>query len=601
MGSVSGDINTAPMVCVDSADLASRPIASKKSGDLAWLEDKAGTPEGQLFFLDRDSVLVVDGVGVLTALGGVGRWLSVKLYGSGTGMSVAELSDLTAIDDLALLEGAQVYVQTLRDAFFLFSGVIAPDGITILAALSGTQTWLRAGFASLSWSEQTTWYVNPDPLVGDDEAVGDVVAPIQTVAELSRRLRALKRGSTYTINCLGTIPSTDTLDMTGRVTVGTGARPILIFAGQRTVVRDGTISAANQSDPVAGATGTQASITDSIGTAWTPGEFVYFADGKACHVLKDLGAGVARVGHIFTAAATPAGFPTRSAAAPATPVDYDVVSMTVWNARAAWSGPIDVTFYNLSLAGIGSRVIAAYGNYQWLLTECIIPTTNAYSQLVGSTYLTYHGCLVGLSTADTSGGNRVAPGTVIGHSLTSFIRASLTSSLTVAVSAITYANCTFHGGAGNTLGYILCGSNTVSEAAILSGWIACYDWVAGFAAIQVQNSSKVSCLSDALLFGSGGAYAVRVKDGSEFVLPAAAAPRLQGATQDIDLDGLSGAAASATAPMPAPIPGAVSALSASEALNGANGAGWTAWAAAAPSFNRRVISHLTGAKIFSVA
>jgi hypothetical protein len=410
----------------------------------------------------------------------------------------------------------------------------------------------------------------------------------------------LKRGATYTVNCLGTLPSTDTLDMTGVATFGPGARPILLFVGQRTVVRSGTISAANQSDPVAGATGTQASITDSIGTAWTPGEFVYFADGKGCHVVKDQGAGVARVGHIFTAAATPAGFPSRSAAAPATPVAYDVVSMTVWNARGTWSGEVDTIFYNLSLAGIGNKVLTALSSYRTRWSECILSTSNGYNQSINSLLLLYFACLVG-DPAVNGGMSILEPGTSVTNSLTSFIRFASIASMAVPASALTFTDCTFQGGTGNTRGHLACGSGSIGGLTRLTDWISFYDWEAGTAAIQVQNASTLFCETSTRLFGSGGAYAVRVKDGGGLVLPAAAAPLLQGATQDIDLDGLSGASNSATAPMPAAIPGAASALSPSSALNGANGAGWTQWAAAAPSFNRKVISHLTGAKIFSVA
>jgi hypothetical protein len=188
MGAVSGDINTGPMACVDDLDLASRPVASKKSGDLAWLASKAGTPEGQLFFLDRDSVLVVDGVGVLTALGGVGRWLSVKFYGTNATLSVATISDLAAIDDLALLDGTQVYVQSLRDVFFLRTEVVAPDGITIVAALSTLKTWFRGNTVSFSWDSTSDWYVDADPLVGDDENDGGTPGtPLATLEELMRR------------------------------------------------------------------------------------------------------------------------------------------------------------------------------------------------------------------------------------------------------------------------------------------------------------------------------------------------------------------------------------------------------------------------------
>lgn len=72
MGAVSGDVNTPSFVAADAADLASRPIASLRNGDRAYVTSKASSAEGALFFLDRASVLPIDGVGVLAAQGGVG-------------------------------------------------------------------------------------------------------------------------------------------------------------------------------------------------------------------------------------------------------------------------------------------------------------------------------------------------------------------------------------------------------------------------------------------------------------------------------------------------------------------------------------------------
>lgn len=84
MGAISGDVNTQSTYCTDAADLESRPVTSMESGDRAWVEAKVGSPEGPLFFLDKSSTLPIDGVGVLSALGGVGRWLSeVVFIGSG--------------------------------------------------------------------------------------------------------------------------------------------------------------------------------------------------------------------------------------------------------------------------------------------------------------------------------------------------------------------------------------------------------------------------------------------------------------------------------------------------------------------------------------
>lgn len=76
MGAVSGDINTLSTFCVDPADLSSRPVASMKSGDRAYVRSLEAAATGARFFLDQNSVEVVNNVTVINALGGVGRWLS---------------------------------------------------------------------------------------------------------------------------------------------------------------------------------------------------------------------------------------------------------------------------------------------------------------------------------------------------------------------------------------------------------------------------------------------------------------------------------------------------------------------------------------------
>lgn len=96
MGAVSGDINSLSTFCIDAADLGSRPINAMQSGDRAFVQDRVGSKEGPLFFLDRSSELPVDGVGVLEPLGGVGRWLSEALFDSsgGGGGGVSQAAEL---------------------------------------------------------------------------------------------------------------------------------------------------------------------------------------------------------------------------------------------------------------------------------------------------------------------------------------------------------------------------------------------------------------------------------------------------------------------------------------------------------------------------
>lgn len=89
MAAISAQLSPVPLSCVDPVDLASKPIGSLLSGDLAYVASKAGSTEGPLFMLDRTSTLPVDGVGVLATSAPEGRWLSLVLYNGGalTGLS----------------------------------------------------------------------------------------------------------------------------------------------------------------------------------------------------------------------------------------------------------------------------------------------------------------------------------------------------------------------------------------------------------------------------------------------------------------------------------------------------------------------------------
>lgn len=114
MGAISGDINSLSMYCVDAADLASRPIASMKSGDRAFVNSLREATTGARFFLDRSSTAAPNGATVIAALGGVGRWLSEgALGGLPSTLSVYEVDVLafTPSDTTDSVNGATVTVQ----------------------------------------------------------------------------------------------------------------------------------------------------------------------------------------------------------------------------------------------------------------------------------------------------------------------------------------------------------------------------------------------------------------------------------------------------------------------------------------------------------
>lgn len=94
MAAISAQLSPVPLHCVDPVDLASKPLGSLLTGDLAFVENMKATTHGPFYYLDIASTLPVDGTGVLATSGGNGRWLSLVLYNGGalTGLS----QDVTA-------------------------------------------------------------------------------------------------------------------------------------------------------------------------------------------------------------------------------------------------------------------------------------------------------------------------------------------------------------------------------------------------------------------------------------------------------------------------------------------------------------------------
>lgn len=200
MGAVSGDINTLSMSVDTAVDLSSRTTAALKSGDRAFITAKVGTPEGPLFFIDKTSVLAVDGVGVLATNSGVGRWLSEALYG---GFDVndliiaANVAALGAASTTGRSSGTTAWVNTFRCYFRLdTASAEVPNGKTIVAA-NGGGNWLRSSYRDLTWASQTNWEI--DPTNGNDENTGIPSSPLATWAEFTRRVKTIGVSMTVTI------------------------------------------------------------------------------------------------------------------------------------------------------------------------------------------------------------------------------------------------------------------------------------------------------------------------------------------------------------------------------------------------------------------
>lgn len=545
---------------------------------------------------------------VLTATGAAAATWLAPVEGI---VSLANVAALAAYNDASLDAGAIVYVQTLRSYFQKF--VVAPPpappagDVTIVPTASGDGAWYRLDVASLSWSVQVNWFI--DPLAGDDENDGaSNTSALATAAEFGRRLRQVLRGATYLVQLLSDVPNTDALNWSFE-TVGTGLRPVITFQGAQSIVRTSTLTAnAEVTDPTVAPSGSQANITDAtrVGpNAWVDGEIVYFSTtGYGCYVLRDLGGGVARVSQLYN----PTGSITTvsrvsNAQRPLSGAEYTTRSRTKFYANVSISGEATIAFRYLDFIGGGFYAVSRFV----VLKECRVAANGLASLSVAiedfwALATLYDGSVSSLSDVNsTANANRFA--------LNAFLKISVQINRTGANN--TLDGCTWQGIA-NAGGKLLVQGAAIK--AILAGISAFYDFgtagsggyaiVVADGALLIMNGNPNPASPSNYLIGYGdatrdGAYGVFVITGGQIQFPDVGNmpynPNLTGRTLDIYFDGLTGPDNSATAPIPNPTPGnPVVYASASKAINGANGAGWTQWQT---SFARRVRSHLTGAQI----
>ena len=232
---------------------------------------------GSIYRLDRFSTSVPDGLLVIAPITGPGRWLRVASAASGVGT----VTNLTALAALAPPSPDLVWVASLLCFWHRNStSLIAPDGITVVAALSGGNWERMVPTTAVDWLSQATWRI--DPALGNDENAGGTLAPLATFAELNRRLSV----GPITTNMVLTIPAGATVP-TAELSVELAGRTFTIQGVATTVftgILDNFVDRVHNVYPVAP---TPPIVTDAAIVDFTPyeGMRMRITDGASIHAV----------------------------------------------------------------------------------------------------------------------------------------------------------------------------------------------------------------------------------------------------------------------------------------------------------------------------
>lgn len=517
------------------------------------------------------------GGGLLGAAQGQNLALNVDPPGGFLG-DVANLAALTASDDNVPNNSIR-RVGTLLQNFWLDKTSTATvDGITVVATLSGVGRWIRDVAPVPHWTNQLLWDV--DATAGNDEnsGIAGSGAPIKTVAEFCRRLKALNSAS-YTANLLTNIPSTDSYKLLSDLPNPGATPPLVTMKGTRTVISSSAFTAT--ADTVV-ATNTQASVTDaSVTWAAQLGRRLVATSGAGVGgeaiALKDLGAGAVRVSTWCNPAT---GVLTANPAALDT---YQLVSETDWAA--------DIRGISNN---IGTKVTMAFTNLN-ITTTGLVPD---------GTVLTFNACRLGVAVA--------APGNIflgtgqVTYTCCAFVFGSVTRYIGtngpfIAIlgggavntrfevnrtGSLRFTNFCINGGSVRTFVSAIGlhfpgGSIVVPSSTAVRGGLGIFDspdW-------GMSISRKTNCVLNGALYGSGNTTGgFQAPDTGNMMILSTITPTLTGAIE-LQMDGF------ATA-LPALEASAGLVLPAASAL-----ATWAQWAAA--PFSRNVMSYKTGSSITS--
>lgn len=215
---------------------------------------------------------------------------------------------LVGVNTTILKTGSLVYVDSVKAYYTLQKDdTSTADGSSIIAPGNGPGRWFRQDGETEAWATQPEWFV--DPVDGSDDSSGATSGqPIQTMAELTRRIGTAFLRQLTQIHLLGDVPREDAFVFIGVVT-----DRLRLLGEASTTLASGTFTSVSNLVP-----GTTRPSVTVAGFDWTP--YV----GKRVQITASA---TAAVGTIFFVEATVSGDVT--SAYISTPYFQDIIASPI--------------------------------------------------------------------------------------------------------------------------------------------------------------------------------------------------------------------------------------------------------------------------------
>lgn len=427
---------------------------------------------------------------------------------------VANVAELLALSGEDLLDGTEVYVQTLKDWFVLDkSSAVTTESLNIENALDGGQ-WIRKLKPSQFWARQTNFYL--DPINGDDENVGtEAVLALQTVAEFKRRILSRiheTNNSLYELTCHILNDVTEDISIECNWTTSLTASQLVTFDGYlgSIVAANGTVSARTVANP---STNQEFTITAPLTWSEHLGKIGLITsgprEGTRFSIIKDLGGNQVQISQPgnefdFTSSTIEVGD------------TFQILELPQFGNTVTLSGPGGVILKFLNLGSDGGVDFNANNSY------LVADACTCHDM-----YLDYGIYMDVLNSSILNSIN------VLNNSRLGLFNSSLIGNLSNDSSTTIFSNFSCVGEiSGTSKGYFEVG------APIYGGWLACFD---GATAVTLGSNSSLICGTGSRLWGKNfSSTCIVIKPGGSLYYRSGLVPNIAGSGAEIEVGGIGG-------------------------------------------------------------